>query len=86
MDNRNQSTVYVCVHPLRDTAVMKTPTPTLLTNREARQYQLEKLGRIVIGRDELYARARAGQLEFVGNKRRFFVKRSSLDRILGLAT
>ena len=56
----------------------------LLSNPEARAYQLERLGRVVLGRDELYARARAGELEHVGSARRFFVKRSSLDKLLGL--
>lgn len=72
-----------CVRPLANTSAMNN---TLLSNSEARAYQLEKLGRIVLGRDQLYARARAGDLQHVGNRRRFFVLRSSLDRFLGLAT
>lgn len=79
-----QATSADCVHSSTDTSPMTNNT--LLSNKEARTYQLEKLGRVVIGRDQLYARARAGELQHVGSAHRFFVLRSSLDKILGLAT
>lgn len=64
-------------------SALHSPLPYILTIPEALRYQKELYGRIVFGRDALYAVARAGRVPVVRvGQHRILFPRTSIDLLL----